>query len=56
VVFFAFLPPLLYSAAFTASAYELRAYARPIITLATGLVLLTMAAIAAAAHVAIGMP
>jgi CPA1 family monovalent cation:H+ antiporter len=56
VVFFAFLPPLLYSAAFTASAYELRAYARPIITLATGLVLLTMAAIAVAAHAAIGIP
>jgi Na+/H+ antiporter len=56
VVFFAFLPPLVYSAAFTASAYELRAYARPILTLATGLVLLTMVAVAAAVHFAAGIP
>src|SRR5690242_17302276 len=56
VVFFAFLPPLLYSASFTASAYELRAYARSIVTLATGLVILTMAAIALAAHLAAGIP
>ena len=54
-VFFAFLPPLLYSAAFTASAYELRAYARPILTLATGLVVLTMVAVAAIAHLAAGI-
>src|SRR3954469_8606677 len=56
VVFFAFLPPLLYSAAFTASAYELRAQARAIVTLATGLVILTMAAVAAVAHSVAGIP
>jgi len=56
VVFFAFLPPLLYSAAFTASAYELRAHAQAIVTLATGLVILTMAAVAAVAHSVAGIP
>ena len=55
VVFFAFLPPLLYSAAFTASAFELRAYWRPIVSLATVLVILTMVAIAAAAHLVAGI-
>src|SRR3954465_10371303 len=38
VVFFAFLPPLLYAAAFQASAYELRANPAPIALLAAGLV------------------
>jgi CPA1 family monovalent cation:H+ antiporter len=56
VVFFAFLPPLLYSAAFAASAYELRAHAQAIVTLATGLVILTMAVVAAVAHYVAGIP
>ena len=43
IVFFAFLPPLLYAAAFQASAYELRANAAPIGLLAVGLVLLVIA-------------
>ena len=50
LVFFAFLPPLLYAAAFQASAYELRANAAPISVLAVGLVLVTVVAVAAVAH------
>jgi len=46
IVFFAFLPPLLYAAAFQASAYELRANAAPIGLLAVGLVLVTVVAVA----------
>jgi CPA1 family monovalent cation:H+ antiporter len=56
VVFFAFLPPLLYAAAFQASAYELRANAAPIGLLAVGLVLVTVLAVAAVAHWLIGLP
>jgi monovalent cation/hydrogen antiporter len=56
IVFFAFLPPLLYAAAFQASAHELRANAAPIGLLAVGLVLVTVAAVAAVAHWLIGLP
>jgi Na+/H+ antiporter len=56
VVFFAFLPPLLYAAAFQASAYELREHVIPIGRLAIGLVLGTVAAVAAVAHVVAGIP
>ena len=56
VVFFAFLPPLLYAAAFQASAYELRANVAPIGLLAIGLVLVTVVAIAAVAHWVVGIP
>jgi CPA1 family monovalent cation:H+ antiporter len=56
IVFFAFLPPLLYHAAFSASAYELRASAQPIARLAVGLVLLTLLAVAAVAHWVVGLP
>jgi Na+/H+ antiporter len=45
-----FLPPLLYWSAFFSSPRELRADARAISTLAIGLVLATMVAVAAAAH------
>jgi CPA1 family monovalent cation:H+ antiporter len=55
VVFFAFLPPLLYAAAFQASAYELRANAGPIALLAVGLVLATVVAVALVAHHVIGL-
>jgi CPA1 family monovalent cation:H+ antiporter len=55
LVFFVFLPPLLYFAAFDASAYELRANARPIALLAIGLVTVTVLAVAAAAHWLIGI-
>src|SRR3954465_4226245 len=50
IVFFAFLPPLLYAAAFQASAYELRANVVAISRLAVGLVLVTVVAVAAVAH------
>jgi CPA1 family monovalent cation:H+ antiporter len=56
VVFFVFLPPLLYSAAVTASWPELKANAWPIVLLAVGLVLLTIAAVAAVANAVIGIP
>ena len=56
VIFFAFLPPLLYAAAFQASAYELRANALPISLLAVGLVVATMVAVAAVAHWIVGLP
>src|SRR3954470_14313793 len=56
VVFFVFLPPLLYSAAVTTSWPDLRAEARPIALLAVGLVLLTIAAVAAVANALIGIP
>ena len=56
VVFFVFLPPLLYFAAFSASAYELRANARPITLLAVGLVTVTVLAVAAVGHWVLGLP
>jgi CPA1 family monovalent cation:H+ antiporter len=56
VVFFVFLPPLLYSASVSASWPELRANARAIVLLAVGLVLLTIAAVAAIAHAVLGVP
>jgi Na+/H+ antiporter len=55
LVFFVFLPPLVYSAAFLSSAVELRANARPIFLLAVGRVVVTMVAVAACAHLVIGM-
>jgi CPA1 family monovalent cation:H+ antiporter len=56
IILFVFLPPLLYFAAFSASAYELRDNAVPIGTLAVGLVLVTVAAVGALAHWALGIP
>jgi Na+/H+ antiporter len=56
IVFFAFLPPLLYAAAFQASAYELRANVVAISRLAIGLVLVTVVAVAAVAHWVVGLP
>ena len=56
IVFFAFLPPLLYAAAFQASAYELRANALAISRLAIGLVLGTVVAVAAVSHYVAGIP
>jgi CPA1 family monovalent cation:H+ antiporter len=55
VVLFVFLPPLLYMAAFSSSAYELRDNAVPIGLLAVPLVLVTVAAVAAVAHYAAGV-
>jgi Na+/H+ antiporter len=56
VVFFVFLPPLVYSAGVAASAYELRANAKSIVWLSTGLVLVTIGAVGAVAHQLIGVP
>ena len=50
LVFFVFLPPVLWSAAFFTSLREFRANIRPIGLLAVGLVLATTAAVAIAAH------
>ena len=50
------LPPLLYAAAFQASAYELRANALAISRLAIGLVLGTVVAVAAVSHYVAGIP
>src|SRR5215203_5409071 len=51
VIFLVFLPPLLSSAAFFSSPQDLRRHLRPILLLAIGLVLLSMAAIALIGHV-----
>jgi Na+/H+ antiporter len=55
VVLVAFLPPLLYGAAFFTSLRDLRANVRPISLLAIGLVLATTLAVAAVAHAAVGL-
>jgi Na+/H+ antiporter len=56
IVLIAFLPPLLYSAAFFTSIQDLRANYRPIGLLATGLVALTTVTVAVVAHYAIDLP
>ena len=56
VIFFVFLPPLLYAAAITVSAAELKDNWRPIGLLAVGLVLVTIAAVAAVANALLGIP
>src|SRR5947209_255878 len=55
VIFFVFLPPLIYAAAFRSSTQDLRANAGPVARLAIGLVLVTMAAVAAVAHLVAGL-
>jgi monovalent cation/hydrogen antiporter len=50
LAFLLFLPPLLYSAAFDTSLRELRAHLRPILSLAIGLVLATIGAVALVVH------
>ncbi|WP_205697343.1 Na+/H+ antiporter [Conexibacter sp. SYSU D00693] len=56
VVLLAFLPPLLYSAAFFSSLQDLRANARPIALLAIVLVVVTALGVAAVAHWVVGLP
>src|SRR4051794_32460770 len=56
IIFFVFLPPLLYAAAIHVSPQELRDNAKAIGLLAIGLVLATIAAVAAVAHAVIGLP
>jgi len=55
IVLVAFLPPLLYSAAFFTSLRDLRANLRPISLLAVGLVGVTMTGVAAVAHAWLGL-
>ena len=52
-VFLLFVPPLVYAAAVFAPLREFRANIRPILALAVGLVLVTAAAVAAVAHLAL---
>ena len=55
LVLLIFLPPLLYGAAFFTSLRDLRRNARPIALLSIGVVAVTMVAVAAVAHYAIGL-
>jgi CPA1 family monovalent cation:H+ antiporter len=55
LIFLGFLPPLVYSAAFLSSSYELADNVLPIGTLAVGLVLATMAVIAVLGHFVVGL-
>ncbi len=50
LAFLLFLPPLLYSAAFDTSLRDLRAHLRPVVSLAIGLVLATIGAVALVVH------
>jgi CPA1 family monovalent cation:H+ antiporter len=50
LLFVIFVPPLLYWSAVTISLRELRTFLGPIVRLATGLVIVTMAAVAAVVH------
>jgi CPA1 family monovalent cation:H+ antiporter len=50
LLFVIFVPPLLYWSALTISLRELRAFLGPIVRLATGLVIVTMCAVAAVVH------
>ena len=56
MIFFVFLPPLLYAAAITVSTHELRANWKPIGLLAVGLVVVTIVAVAAVANAVLGIP
>jgi monovalent cation/hydrogen antiporter len=55
LVLLVFLPPLLFAAAVGTPIRELRTNLAPIVRLSVGLVLVTMATVAAAMHVAIGL-
>lgn len=56
IVLFGFLPPLVYSAAYRAASFDLASQAAHIITLATGLVLFTVALGAVAGHLVADLP
>ncbi|MGB0092700.1 MAG: Na+/H+ antiporter [Solirubrobacteraceae bacterium] len=56
VVLFGFLPPLVYAAAYRAASFDLASQATHIVTLATGLVLFTVALAAVAGHLVAGLP
>ena len=56
VILLAFLPPLLQAAAWTSSPRAMRQMLQPIVSLAVGLVLATVAVVAVVAHEVIGLP
>src|SRR3954454_21876738 len=56
IVLVAFLPPLLYSAAFFSSLLDLRSNLGPIMVLAIGLVVATMVGVAVVIHAVRGIP
>ncbi|HUA44579.1 MAG TPA: Na+/H+ antiporter [Solirubrobacteraceae bacterium] len=56
LVLFGLIPPLVYAAAFRAASYDLRLYAVQIVSLATGLVLLTVLAGGTVGHLVGGIP
>ncbi|HWE08903.1 MAG TPA: Na+/H+ antiporter [Solirubrobacteraceae bacterium] len=56
LVLLGFLPPLVYATAFQAASYNLRPNLVHILTLATGLVLLTVVVVAAAGRAVAGLP
>ena len=56
VILLVALPPLLYQAAFFSSLHEMRENARPILSLAIGLVVATSAGVAVVAHEVAGLP
>ncbi len=56
LVLLGLLPPLVYAAAFQAASYDLRPNLAHILTLATGLVLVTVVAVAAAGRALAGLP
>jgi CPA1 family monovalent cation:H+ antiporter len=56
LILFVFLPPLIYSSAWTTSWREFRATLRPILLLSVGLVLATTIIVALVAHAFVGLP
>jgi CPA1 family monovalent cation:H+ antiporter len=56
LVLLGFLPPLVYASSFRAAGLDLRASVPHIITLAVGLVVVTLAAVALVGHYAAGLP
>ncbi len=56
VVLLGFLPPLVYASAFRAAPLDLRASVPHIVTLAVGLVVVTLAAVALVGHYVAGLP
>lgn len=55
VIFFVFLPPLIFAAAYRSSTQDLRVNAGPVARLAVGLVLFTIAVVAVVAHAVVSI-
>jgi CPA1 family monovalent cation:H+ antiporter len=56
LVFLVFLPPLIFGDAFTTDFRQFKRFIKPIVQLATGLVVLTSISVAFVAHWVIGLP